>query len=830
MTRNRHNILSLAALLLSVAIGAQAASVPYAESFESYADGTDITTQSGWTGDASDAGTVVTSANVIAALATYTNAGNSFPLPGAAHAKVLQVDETLTNDVNSAAGGVVISDFLVFASQRDVVPTGPANAHFACYVDNSGDLVVWYSASGVGTWLTLTGGPTINTGEWTRVTVTEAFASSSLRFKVSINGASAITDAAGYDAASGGGQPGEWFDMVQTNGQYDTFRTEGDKTFYLDDLVISNRSLSYGTTAFLESTNNNGSIDNSSPMIITLLNGTFTGANGSNFVAGGEITVANVPSGLTVVAQRASDTTISVTLTGAAAAHGNSDDVSNLTFTFNNAAFTLGLASDVTGNSRNDLSVDFFDAPEITYDDTSYQEVGANDGSISETATITVGGRSFSGSTGTNYVLGGEVSVSGVPAGLTLTVTRASASTATLGFSGNAAPHTSAQDTSSMEVIFNDGAFNEGAASAVIGYSNGTLSVSFFDPFSLSYASSEFEELSGGAIDNTDPMEITLANDTFASGSDFVGEGKIVVANLPAGLTAVATRTSATQLDVTLTGNANDHTSGDSIANLTFTFQNSAFANADATAVTDYNKSDLVVTFNDGTVTINAVPYKEPFEDYANGFQIVGTNGWQSGDSDGGTISTAAAILAALTNNFTDFPIVTNHTKVLCITSSEITDEIKSGAGGTIYADFMAFVTERAEEPTGSTNYHVAMYVNTNGNLVVWHRNTSGPPVNEWLELTAAPVTTGAWHRITVVKDYAAQTFQIHLDAEFTPISNPTGGGTLFNMVGTADNFLSRLRVQGGSDTLTTYLDDLSVDTEAPTFLSAVATTIIRFQ
>ena len=828
MTRNRHNILSLAALLGLAAIGAQAASVPYAESFESYAHDHDIATEADWTNG--DAGVVATNANIIAALATYTNAGNSFPLPGAAHAKVLEVDDWLTNDVNSAAGGVVVSDFLVFASQRDVVPDDPENAHFACYVDNTGDLVVWYSASGVGTWLTLTSSPTINTGEWTRVTVTEVFASSSLRFKVAINGASAITDGNGFDAASGGSQPGEWFDMVQTNGSYDTFHTEGDKTFYLDDLVISNRSLSYGTTAFLESTNNNGSIDNSSPMIITLSGGTFTGANGSNFVAGGEITVANDPAGLTVVAQRASDTTISVTLTGAAAAHADSDDVSNLTFTFNNAAFTLGLASDVTGNSRNDLSVDYFDAPVLSYDDTSFQESGANDGSVSETATITLGGRTFAGPNGTNYVTGGAVSVNNVPSGLTLTITRASASTATLAFSGNAAPHTSAADTSSMEVIFNDGAFNEGAASGVSGYSNGSLSMSFFDPFSLTYATSTFDELSGGAIDNTDPMDITLANDSFASGSDFVGEGKIVVANLPANLTAVATRTGGTTLEVTLTGTATSHTDGDDVSNLTFTFQNSAFANAQATAVANYNKSDLAIDFNDVTVTINPVPYKESFEDYANGFQIVGTNGWQSGDSDGGTISAAAAILAALTNNFTDFPIVTNHTKVLGISSSEITDEIKSGAGGTVYADFMAFVTERAEEPTGSTNYHVAMYVNTNGNLVVWHRNTSGAPVNEWLELTAVPVTTDAWHRITIVKDYSAQTFQIHLDGEFNPISNPTGGGTLFNMVGTADNFLSRLRVQGGSDTAVSYLDDLSVDTEAPTFLSAVATTIIRFQ
>jgi hypothetical protein len=829
MTRNRHNILSLAALLAITAIGAQAASVPYAESFESYSDGLDITTQSGWTGDASDAGTVVTSANVIAALTTYTNAGNSFPLPGAAHAKVLQVDETLTNDVNSAAGGVVVSDFLVFASQRDVVPADPDNAHFACYVDNTGDLVVWYSG-GAGTWLTLTNSPTINTGEWTRVTVTEAFASSSLRFKVSINGASAITDGNGYDAASGGSQPGEWFDMVQTNGQYDTFRTEGDKTFYLDDLVISNRSVNYGTTAFLESTNNNGSIDNSSPMIITLLGGTFTGANGSNFVAGGEITVANDPAGLTVVAQRASDTTISVTLTGAAAAHADANDVNNLTFTFNDAAFTLGLASDVTGNTRNDLDVDFFDAPVLSYDDTSFQEVGADDGSVSETATITVGGRSFAGAVSTNYVNGGNVSVSGVPSGLTVSITKASASTATLAFSGNAAPHTSAENTSSMEVIFNDGAFNEGAASGVGGYSNGTLSVSFFDPFSLTYATSTFDELSQGQIDNTAPMVITLVNDTFASGSDFVSEGKIVVANLPANLTAVATRTGGTTLEVTLTGSAVNHTDGDDVSNLTFTFQNSAFANADATSVANYNKSDLAIDFNDVTVAINAVPYKESFEDYANGFQIVGTNGWQSGESDAGTVSTAAAILAALTNNFSVFPIDTNHTKVLCISASEITDEIKSASGSTVYSDFMAYVTERAVEPTGSTNYHAAMYVNTNGNLVVWHRNTSGPPINEWLELTAAPVTAGAWHRITVVKDYAAQTFQIHVDAEFTPVSNPTSGDTLFNMVGTADNFLSRLRVLGGSDTAISYLDDLSVDIEVPLFLSEVATTIIKFQ
>ena len=68
-----------------------------------------------------------------------------------------------------------------------------------------------------------------------------------------------------------------------------------------------------------------------------------------------------------------------------------------------------------------------------------------------------------------------------------------------------------------------------------------------------------------------------------------------MVANLSAGLAAVATRTGGTTLSVTLTGTATAHADANDVSNLTFTFQNSAFANATATAVSNYDKSDLAI-------------------------------------------------------------------------------------------------------------------------------------------------------------------------------------------------------------------------------------------
>lgn len=81
-------------------------------------------------------------------------------------------------------------------------------------------------------------------------------------------------------------------------------------------------------------------------------------------------------------------------------------------------------------------------APSLSYSATSFDEAGANDGSITETVTVTVSGGTWTSASGTmtegtHYFLRGTA----VPSGLTLVITRTSTTTATIGFTGNASSH-----------------------------------------------------------------------------------------------------------------------------------------------------------------------------------------------------------------------------------------------------------------------------------------------------------------------------------------------------------------------------------------------------
>jgi hypothetical protein len=69
--------------------------------------------------------------------------------------------------------------------------------------------------------------------------------------------------------------------------------------------------------------------------------------------------------------------------------------------------------------------------------------------------------------------------------------------------------------------------------------------------------------------------------------------------NLPQGLTAVLTRTSATTASLTLSGQAVAHTDANDVPNLTLTLGNTAFALGNAAGVTNAMRSDLSINFGD---------------------------------------------------------------------------------------------------------------------------------------------------------------------------------------------------------------------------------------
>jgi hypothetical protein len=363
-------------------------------------------------------------------------------------------------------------------------------------------------------------------------------------------------------------------------------------------------TLVYSATVFNESAVNDGTIDNSAPIAMTLTNGTFAGTNGEDFVASGKAAVSNLPSGLTVVMARTSGTTLSVTIGGTAASHNAGDSVSNLTFVLQGTAFSGGDATLVNGAAATNLVVAFIGSVmngQLSYSTNVLREATANDGSIDNTSpiVITLAYDTFTNvANGTDFVASNWVTVANVPPGLTAVVTKNDSLHVSATLAGNATLHNVADNVGNLTFVFQDAAFSRGNAASVTNYNKADLQVQFRNP-GLSYGSTAFTEawMNDGSIDNSAPMLITLAGDTLTgtNGQDFVATGKMTPANLPAGLSAVATRASATQLSVALNGSTTNHST--QVTNLTFTFASSAFAVTPAASVTNYSRADLQINF-----------------------------------------------------------------------------------------------------------------------------------------------------------------------------------------------------------------------------------------
>lgn len=126
----------------------------------------------------------------------------------------------------------------------------------------------------------------------------------------------------------------------------------------------------HANNLFMEGDANDGSIAS------TLTIGLVDVGSGEQFVVtsgamtqGTHYSVANVPAGLTAVVTGTGSTTATVTLSGNATNHANANDVSNLTLTFLNAAFTGGNASALVNYLDNHLEVDFRNPDAIAYND-----------------------------------------------------------------------------------------------------------------------------------------------------------------------------------------------------------------------------------------------------------------------------------------------------------------------------------------------------------------------------------------------------------------------------------------------------------------------------
>jgi hypothetical protein len=208
--------------------------------------------------------------------------------------------------------------------------------------------------------VTVTGTPTL-TLETGSVDRTASYASGSgsttLTFNYTVQSGDASTDL-GYTSASALALSGGTIKDAAGNSATLTLPALGaaGSLSANKDIVIVPKSISYSTATFVEAAANDGSIHTTA--ILTLSGDTFAGTvdQALNFTPG------NVPAGLAASLIKTSATTATLSLTGNAANPVDSNDVSNLTVTLGDSAFTGGNASGVTNASRSDLSINFADS------------------------------------------------------------------------------------------------------------------------------------------------------------------------------------------------------------------------------------------------------------------------------------------------------------------------------------------------------------------------------------------------------------------------------------------------------------------------------------
>ena len=194
--------------------------------------------------------------------------------------------------------------------------------------------------------------------------------------------------------------------------------------------------------------------------------------------------VCNIPAGLVMNDQAIVSLTVTTLQGGAAAVQGAVTtqtavaDTAGVDTVFADAGGSDDATLDGKYSARDAYRVSLI-ASSIAYSTTFFVEVFANNGSISTVSTLTLTGDTFTGANG--VALAGGV-VSNVPTGLTAVLTKTSATTATLSFTGNATAHANANSIANLTVTFSDAAFTGGVAATVSGATTSNLIIAFADP------------------------------------------------------------------------------------------------------------------------------------------------------------------------------------------------------------------------------------------------------------------------------------------------------------------------------------------------------------
>jgi len=254
-----------------------------------------------------------------------------------------------------------------------------------------------------------------------------------------------------------------------TSYEYKAYATNTLGTTYgpLQTFSTSSPTIIYSGSGFTETAANLGAV--SGEIIATL-----TGAAFKDPLTADDFTLGNIPNGLSpsisVAQVNASTWTATLTLAGNATNHLDTDDVSDITFTFADAAFTDATAagvSNATGPASSSLGIDFTQNPVITYSGPGFVETPTNTGEVTGRIVVTLEGANFDNSP---TVLN-NLNLQNLPNGLTPSIVirtdRHLYSQLTIFLTGTAINSDDTDDVTDITFAFNDAAFTTGTAAIV---------------------------------------------------------------------------------------------------------------------------------------------------------------------------------------------------------------------------------------------------------------------------------------------------------------------------------------------------------------------------
>ncbi|MFH2095954.1 MAG: T9SS type A sorting domain-containing protein [Bacteroidota bacterium] len=242
----------------------------------------------------------------------------------------------------------------------------------------------------------------------------------------------------------------------------------------------------YSYIYYYEMPDNDGSIDNSTPLIMTLNHyggEEFSGNTGEDFYTNGKVNFWNVPAGLSPVLEKVNDTTLVLTFSGNAVNH-NTSNSQWVDFEFNDAAFTGNNANEVYNSIYSNLRIQFRQ-PGINYYNTVFYESTANDGTINNNPPCTIklnplGGETFTGYIGENFFATGKATITGVPDNLVPELELANDTLLYLRLLDTALSHGSADDVIGISISFLDDAFSVNPAADILQSTYSYLRIDFF--------------------------------------------------------------------------------------------------------------------------------------------------------------------------------------------------------------------------------------------------------------------------------------------------------------------------------------------------------------